>query len=291
MDTINLYNHFNYGDLFFSRSIIKALSENYNINYFHTKSDKVFSDLKNVNEIHGIPHTFPVHNSDISNGNINTWMGIYNFLYIKGPPWYCSYSRYMNYIKSILHYLNIPIKDNEYYRPEVNFENITNIEKTKNKFNELNYIYKNIILLCTGPVLSGQSHNFNFSNIIEKLSALYKDTLFLTTSNYNGNKKNVLSTCDLFPSLLDISYISERINLIIGRASGPYGYCLTKNNLKSKNKTFVCFCNEIQHASFYENFEFNLVWSNNYDENNMISIISKEIENQNLLTLKDSVIL
>ena len=237
----------------------------------------MFSDLKHVNEIHEIPNIFLQNSSNLKDGNVNTWLGVYDYLYVKGPKWYCSYSRYMKYLKNVLNYYDIPIREYEYYIPEIEYNNLDNIKKINDFFNVLKLNYKKIVLICTGIVTSGQSQNFNFSPIVEKLSDTFPDTLFLVTTNDIIPKKNILSINNIFSSLLDISYISKKIDIIIGRSSGPYIYWLTKNNLNDRNKKFICFCNDIEHASFYEYYNCNIIWSNNYEQNNIINIINQEL--------------
>lgn len=277
---INLYNYWHYGDLFLARSFIKALSEKYKINFYHNKEEKVFKDIFNFSEIVGIPSHFNFHHSDLNNLNINTWMGVEDFLYIKGsakdPKFYCSYKRYMKYIKKILLQLDIPLKDYDYYLPEINFSNL-NTEEVKKKYNNLAKNYKNIILLCTGPTQSNQSFNFNFEPIINSLSDKFKDILFLTTTNIFSKNLNVKSSIELFPTLLDISYISQNINLIVGRSSGPYVYTLFKDNIYNKEKKYVCFCNDKEHALFYEYFKCEVTWSNNYDLKVVEKILQESI--------------
>jgi hypothetical protein len=279
MDSINLYNHFHYGDLFFSRCLIKGLSEKFKINFYHKFENKIFYDLENVNEISGLPDHFNLGSSDgMINGNINTWMSVDGGIYIlKEGRVRCSFIGYMEYIKKVLNHFNIPIRDYEYYYPEILSENLENKEYLDESFDNLKTKFESIVLICTGKVCSGQAENFEFNPIIDLLSSEFPDILFLVTSDDINLKNNVISTTNLFPSLLDISYISSKINLIVGRASGPYGYCLTKNNLNDKNKTFICFCDCIEHSIFFEVYNCNLIWSNNYEQNHVIVSIRNEL--------------
>lgn len=282
MNTLNLYNYFHFGDLFFSRSLIKGLSEKFKINFYHSLSEDVFTDLPNVKEIRGnIPSHFSSMIADldsIQKGNINTWMGVNGSKYIRHSNIeYCSYSRYMNYVKAILAFYDIPIRDYEYYIPTVNYQNLSNTKELDNSFLQLTNNYKKVVFVSTGPTLSNQSLNFNFCNIIETLSNSHPETLFLVTSTDIKIKHNVVCTLDVFPKLLDINYISQKINTIVGRSSGPYVYCLSKNNLQTNTKTFISFCNTVEHAMFYEYFKCKSIWSNNYNESYIINEIHKNI--------------
>lgn len=280
MQEINLYNYWRFGDLFFARSFIKGLSEKFKINFYHSREEKVYRDIINVTEIQGIPGHFDMGRSNLESNNINTWLGVDGNLYIGGtekdPGYYCTFTRYMKYVGKVLTYFDINLKNYEYYLPEVYYSNL-NMNIIEEKFNNLKKNYRDIILICSGPTFSSQAQNFDFSSIIDNLSTQYKDILFLTTSQINTNNSNVKCTLNLFPSLLDISYISEKISLIVGRSSGPYQYTLTKNNLYNKNKKYVCFCDDKHHALFYDFFKCNVMWSNNYNLNNIENIIKESI--------------
>ena len=102
------------------------------------------------------------------------------------------------------------------------------------------------ILLCNGPVLSGQcEYNGDMQDIIRTLSKKYLDTTFITTHRIDCNNQNVKYTGDIIQSnesdLNEISYLSKFCNVIIGRSSGPFTFANTKDNMFDENKSFLCF--------------------------------------------------
>ena len=81
--------------------------------------------------------------------------------------------------------------------------------------------------------------------------------------------------CDLN----EISYLSNYCDLIVGKNSGPFVYTLTKENFKNSNITFISF-NKVEDDSLFWNLNSSCkyVWSNNYNENNIIRIIENNIK-------------
>jgi hypothetical protein len=72
--------------------------------------------------------------------------------------------------------------------------------------------------------------------------------------------------------------LSNFCNLIVGKNSGPFVYTLTKENFKNSKTTFISL-NKIEEDSLFWNLNSfcKYIWSNNYNENNIISIIEKTI--------------
>ena len=142
--------------------------------------------------------------------------------------------------------------------------------------------FNKIILISTGDVLSGQALNFDFAPIINNLSENFKNILFLTTSKMLDNKDNLIQTGDItevLPDLLEISYISKFCDIIVGRASGPYCFTQTYENMIDKNKTFISFCNNELEGIFFKECESKKIWSNNFTYDSMYEYIKKELEN------------
>ena len=165
------------------------------------------------------------------------------------------------------------------YTPEIDYSkfDIQNINK---------YITdsgKSKVLICNGDCLSAQSTNeFKFTNLVDKLSDLHPDVDFILTEKIELTKKNVLFTFDIingdYPDLNEISYLSTFCDIIIGKASGPYCFSLTKNNFNDANKTFIGICEEYTYGFYTEFSKADRVWINNYDENNIFNIINDEVD-------------
>jgi hypothetical protein len=279
-DKINLFNHWHYGDIFFSRIMINSLIEYYDINYYHNLKSPLLIDIDNLTEFNGIPSNFNLHNSDLLNKNINTWIGQDNMKYLTKKNVGCSFENYMCLVEDILKFLGLQIKNHEDYLPTINYKKISNIDNISEKIESIKKEFKKVILVSNGRVNSGQSVNFNFDPIIERLSHEFNDSVFILTEKTNVSGNNIKYTSDITnysPDLLHISYISTKSDIIIGRSSGPYSYSLVKENVLDPNKTFISFNHKIAEARYYETIKSKLVWSNDYSENNILNKIRNEL--------------
>jgi hypothetical protein len=104
--------------------------------------------------------------------------------------------------------------------------------------------------------------------------------LFIVTkpvNEINENIVNVEKITNTYPDLLYISQISTYCDVIVGRASGPYCFTQLKNNLLDSNKTYISFNNNIDEGRFYFNLKSKFVWSDNYEQENIIKTIKNNL--------------
>jgi hypothetical protein len=154
------------------------------------------------------------------------------------------------------------------------------IKSDKEVFDTYKSNFEKIILISNGDVYSGQSYNFDFTEIIKKLSINNKNILFLTCQAIPTDYENILCTSnitEIIPDLLQISYISTHCSAIVGRASGPFCFAHTKDNLTDVNKTFISFGNNMNECIFYNRQKSKSIWSNNYDFQNVLDMIQNNI--------------
>ena len=280
---IQVYNHLHNGDIFFSRGLLKLLSQKYEVIMYHNNNTPLFSDLSYVEEIKGIPSEFlpETDSSQIAHsGVINAWIGQGGLHYHSRPPCGCTFENYFEIIKDVARYLNLNLSNIEDYLPEVNFNKVGNYDVISSKMNHLKLKYKKIILISNGDVMSEQSSNFDFTDIVDELSKKYHDYLFLLTKNTYLLKENVIYTEDItqiLPDLLQISLISLFCDVIIGRDSGPYCFTHVKDNILNPNKKYICFSGNRQSGIFYSNSKVDFTWSNNYNLNDIKNIIDNKI--------------
>jgi hypothetical protein len=107
-------------------------------------------------------------------------------------------------------------------------------------------------------------------------------SLFLTTTPINHNHPNIIDTSLLTntnPDLLQISLISTFCDIIVGRASGPYCYTHTKENLLNPNKTYISFSNNPNEGVWYKNSKAKQIWRPDFNLNNIFITINNEINN------------
>jgi hypothetical protein len=280
-DKLILYNHFHNGDIFFSRPIIKLLKNHFNIDYYHNQNTPLFLDIPEINEYKGIPQNLRYTDhfiNTIKNGIINTWIGKPG--YINRINSGCYFENHMELTKEICDYFNIQITNYDDCLPEVNFENLPNCKLIEKIMLDYKQKFKKIVLISNGDVNSGQSSNFDFFPIINNLSTLNSDILFIVTKPVNEINKNIVNIeriTNTYPDLLYISQISTYCDVIVGRASGPYCFTQLKNNLLDNNKTYISFNNDINEGRFYSNLKSKFVWSDNYEQENIIKTIKNNL--------------
>jgi len=280
MKYICFYTHFGNGDIFLSKEWIKDIQrQTKDVEYLYAfnKSSRL---IQNINIKHiPINNTFnrnQIHSFD-SKQNIlfiNTWPGAYfPILQQKKFPYigcnYNSYAQIYNIIINIINQqfeFNIKLKDNYFeYIADVDYSSyqIEQVDDFLNKFTN-----KNKYLICNSRGNSNQSstYNGNMKPIIDNLSERFDESVFFITEDFENKNKNVYYTGDFIKNidndLHEISYLSTKCNMILGRNSGPMCVCLTKENLFNKNKIVYSFGNWEKHnqASFgCENADWNFI--------------------------------
>jgi len=275
MSKIYFYNGAHNGDVHYSREFVRDIENKIGDEYcyIHVCDDSILKDF----EIEQAHSNLPNNNlSCFADGNdiyINTWIGQQNMKYYN--MYQCSLkSNYCMY-SDIYNYLGIKLETISYYIPKINFDKIykTNIDN----FFERN---KKYVLICNNNVLSGQAINFDFDPIIKKISDQFKDVIFVITNNTNVKGTNIFNANDIIVSdknLLEISYLSTKCDIIVGRASGPFCFTHIQDNILNVNKLFLVFSifeNDGKWISDSESLATQ-IWSNNFDENNIIENIIK----------------
>jgi hypothetical protein len=262
---VYFFNNYHNGDVFYSKEFIKDIKNKLGINHYYCHNND-FSILKDVDVDQIRKYTPHNDTSVIQIGDdlyINTWIGQQNFKYL---TYGCSLKS--NYILfcDIYNQLNISINPMEFYIPTVDFQKI----ETKNIDNFIQS-NKRYVLVCNNSVWSGQSENFDFDPIIDYLSNIYPNITFIMTNDSFLQKSNIITVNNILNysnNLLEISYLSTKVDVIIGRASGPFCFTHIKENMENPNKIFICF-------SYYENeskwildknCQAKQYWSNIFDD-------------------------
>jgi hypothetical protein len=281
-ETIVLYNHYNYGDIHLSRMLIKGLSEKFKIKFYHKLNHGLFEDMAEVEE-HSLGNLKGVNSSrsDLGNKVVNTWIGQYGFIYLNSSKCKgCCMETYSLFLKDVLSFYNIEMKDPEYYLPSIDYKKLSDFDTITSSINGVISNYEKVIFISNGDVKSNQSTNFDFTPIIKNLASKFPNYIFLITNDIDNKLPNVVYTGNITnrkQDLLYLSYFSTLSNVIIGRSSGPYTFSLVKENLLDENKTLIGFTNIAAESYFYENKKCKFLWSNNYEINNIENIITSNI--------------
>jgi hypothetical protein len=284
MNKIIFFNTWHNGDIHVSREFIKDILSKVNceMEYHHNNSDRLLLDLN----IKIQPLGQLLYNNQLLTYfvddvlYINIWYNSNTSIFkIHG----CTLNTLYNNFVDVYKLLNIQINDISYYIPSINYkkfkidtiDEFINNNKTKKK-----------IYISNNNTCSGQSVNFNFTNIVNKLSIEFPEHLFILSNKTPINNQNVLFSSDIIKldccDLCENSYLTTFTNIVIGRCSGPFTFSLTKEVLLSETKqTFIGICNidpkfGIEHL-FNINKEF--LWFNFFDEEQIYEGLKNVIVN------------
>lgn len=272
---IFFYNNYHNGDVFYSKEFVRDIKKKLIANNYYYIHNNDFSILKDF-DIEQIRSVTPGNRVSLAKkGNdlyINTWVGQNEGKYL---VYGCSLKSNYLIFSDIYKTLGIDIESIGFYIPKVDFNKIKldiNIEKS--------------ILVCNNYVHSGQSDNFNFDPIVEHISDTFPDITFILTNDTGLSKSNIIKVKDIIRfntgNLLEISYISTKTDIIIGRASGPFCFSHIQDNMKDPNKTFIGFSYQENESKWVPDTESQAkqYWFNNFDKQNIINSIELVIKNK-----------
>jgi len=251
MENIVFFNHWHYGDLFSTRgwvADIKRQMPQSNFYYAHKKNPRAIIDLvetldeeNNATVLDGI-NQWNRFGSDDDTILINTWVGSYMGLWANTHPSYISHHRIVGECYNNLRQqfgIDLKLSDDVWdYVPQIDYSKYNRAAVDNYKFSG------NVYLFCNSAVASAQSSMDNMQKIIEYVAANHTNDTFVATEKFDTKLDNVIFTGDIFSDacdLCDISYLSTKVNLVVGKNSGPFTYANTKDNLLDKSKIFVNF--------------------------------------------------
>lgn len=297
---IIFYNNFNHGDIHYSREFIKFFSKELRVPSFvnHKKCPTLLEDTQ-IPFIHANLYHLNQNGFYFQNGVLflNTWIGQEGGKWLHQHPSGCNLKNNYKMFFEKAKTLGLKMPDEDHFIPSIDYS----FFKTKDvKINSRS------ILVANGPCLSGQSKNFNMDEVIIRLAEKHPNYSFYTTQKVNTNLKNVIDCNETIGkdknlnNLNEISYISSFCDIIVGRASGPYCFSHTKQNLWNDKKIYIASCNNESEAYWanLKNYSTKNIakqlWHNtekNCDHTEYIEelyqIINSEIVNLLLQTQKD----
>jgi subtilase family serine protease len=241
MKDLIFFNHFHNGDLHVSRTYINDIIENYKMNtsniYYEHKCDmEILKDLDVIqNKIITVNDEKILYVEKDNKICFNTWYNPY------AQPLFnvygCSLKTLHANFKILYDKLNLQIKDMDFYIPNINFSKINtdNIDIFMKKNN-----YDKLIFISNGNVLSGQSINFNFDQIISELCKIYKSYLFIVSNDTLLKFDNLIMSSNIIGKnncdLNENAYLSTFCDVIIGRLSGTHTFSYIKENITGNKK-------------------------------------------------------
>lgn len=251
MSDIIFFNHWHYGDLFSTRGVvadIKRQLPDHNFYYAHRKNGRAIVDLVDTldsvdcEQILSTVNQWNRFASDDDNILINTWVGSYMGLWPNTHPSYVSHHRIFREMYGNIRQnygIDLQLSENVWdYVPQIDYTHYDTAA-----VDNLSYS-GNLYLFCNSEVASKQSSMDNMKKVMEYVADNHKNDTLVATEKFETSCKNIIFTADIFNStcdLCDISYLSTKVNLIVGKNSGPFTYANTKQNLQDANKVFVNF--------------------------------------------------
>lgn len=266
MAKIVFFNHYHRGDLHthkeFIRQIKAEIGNEVDYEYLHFNHPKLTIDL-DIPKVGDPGHLEPkspfYQEEDVL--YVNTWIGCHWDLFCKHgginmDSLQASWQVIFDMINKCFD-TNLQMKEKEFYLPSIDYT----------KFDTENiaeYISKNAdfkkILICNGSVKSGQSFQPNMKEQLEEVAPKYPDIHFICTEKFYTEVPNILFTDDIIQAAVEsdtrapwedrkvntcdmqeISYLSTLSDAIVGKNSGPYVFCETKENYMDKRKKFLSF--------------------------------------------------
>jgi hypothetical protein len=287
---IQFFQHCHNGDLFVSREFVKQVTAElpeFYFEYYHKNHPKTLLDLNISQQV--LTNQFNSKDKFLEMPNalaINTWVGAYDQKINQTPPHYYSgginlvmlYQIWGHIFEKInnIFQKNLCLKSVNDYIPEIDFQKyqITPV----NKF--LEECSQKKILFCNGEPRSKQSFREPVNDIIMELAVNLQNHVIICTEKFSTKIPNILFTDDIIQSsgsdLCEISYLSQYCDLVVGRNSGPFVFCLIKNNLLNPHKTFVSFNHlELDQFPLGADFSAKYVFSNNYQKQHILDLVTK----------------
>jgi hypothetical protein len=251
INKVVFFNFYHNGDIHISRGFIRKISEicesrGISCEYYHGNDPSLLADIPYVKHTcnnYGLVDTYKSASIE-DTLFINTW-------YLADPENFEKYS-------STFDNLYYTFRDSVKFL-DIDLETIPAIDlfpsidftyfKTSKAKEWIDGHTKKRVFVSNGYALSGQSVNFSFANIINRLARENTNIDFLMTNHELGIAQlpNLHLTSNIIQNngcdLNENSYIAENCDLIIGRCSGPYSFAMTRETYFEKPKTFLAFTN------------------------------------------------
>ena len=253
MKKITFFNQFHNGDCFFGKSWIRNIMQqlpDIEFSYAHKCHPDIIKDLGcryiPLKDIPEIDRMVRIAQAD-DTLYINTWCGAFQgelFGYHQHSNYIIQHRIYEIYCEQLTKILGRPVTQStnpHEYLPFIDFS----YYDTAAVDNFLHSIpYTRHVLICNGPVNSGQSSVGDFRFSIDYLSREFPEISFICTHDVRLKRDNVFYTAQIFnkeSDLNEIAYLSTKTELIVGKNSGPYSFCQFDENMNSEQRKFFCF--------------------------------------------------
>jgi hypothetical protein len=257
---IVFFNHFHNGDIHASRGLIRQImnkvhQQDPGVSFYctHKNSPNLLADIPSLTfDANLLVNLKTAHENLTVSGSaiyINTWYAQQNYKYMNryGISMDTLYAALNDSCQAIWGFsLSDISQDPTVFFPTIDYSKF-HISEAQS------WLYSHPttkIFVENGNALSGQATNFSMTSVIIKLAQKYQDKIFIL-SNPEGSinlPPNIVYSSNIIrkpggSDLNENSFLSSHCDMIIGRASGPFAFTLTQDNLFKRNTKFVCFSN------------------------------------------------
>lgn len=251
-ENLVFFNQWRNGDCFickeYVRDIVDHFSSDVDIFYAHNNHPNIVGDLSvkfiTLNDIPKMDTFMPMGlDTNTKTMYINTWVGCWIGKHM-GNKDHANFYILHDMWKNMYDALDIEMKGNyNHYLPTIHWDNF-NLSEPTEYINRIGN--KQMIFFSNGKQQSEQSSMGDMSKTIRILAEKFKDIEFYATDPVDFEAPN-LTVCKHESGFLNqLSYISRRANIIVGKNSGPFTYAHTKENISNPNKTFMCFSHKLK---------------------------------------------
>ena len=251
MNRIVFFNHYHRGDLHTHKEFIRQITKELpgvKFEYLHGNPPKLIEEL-------GIPTVgTPGHLDrkkalfkDADTLYVNTWVGCMWDVFCKhgGINMNTLYEQWGKIFNAINKFFssNLQLKTKEEYLPTIDFTKIYTdgvdeyVSTGGGKFK---------VLICNNTPSSNQSMITDMEEFIIPLAEANPHVDFILTDDIYSDLENIkyagqICRVEDGVDLLEISYLSRFMNVIVGKNSGPFVFCETFDNYMDQGKKFISF--------------------------------------------------
>lgn len=248
---ITFYSNFNNGDLHAVRSLIRYVTKTfhgYDYKLRHPNDEKVLKDLNiplywdNYIDLNNMKVKFDFRGYYQEYGILyfNTQVLCHDRQFFDNGGSFTISAFYNIFAKTLKDVFNHKMPNRILdFLPQINYD-AYDIQYIKN----LCMTDKNV-LVCNNDPKSEQATKFDMNVLLEQVVDKFPDIAFYVTNKHTLDRPNVFYvndiTGDIGCDLNEISYLSTKCNVIMGKYSGPHTFCYVRENLLNPQKTFVTF--------------------------------------------------
>lgn len=289
-NSVNFYQHHGNGDIFESRQFcIDTMNlvptESEVSTYYHGKSHRLLMDIPNLVTDNNVPDWLdPMKPHVIKDGSLylNTWIGRQSSYVLGGSA--CTIEMLHKMHNDQILPFNVQLSSSNPIDYLTNFRyELYEIDGIKEFLGGKENQRK--VYVSNGNVHSAQAENFDMSPLIISLAKTFPDVLLFITQGFENFEENIIDANTLTPSRLDsnlveLAYLSESCDLLLGRNSGAHVFAWTKNNCLEREIVNVTLSYHVDCAHFiYDSpMKMRKMWSNSTSTEELTAILSKIIK-------------